>query len=99
MILLNECMKDFDENTSVTGKADNIMMELRPQIKGEDSPGKGTKFRVNKVKEWLTKTKPEEEPDPLKDTEGKDAIVDLTKSGLVRSAVECSKHWYIINGS
>ena len=40
------------------------------------------------------KTKPEEEPDVLKDegnlpkdTEGKDAIKDLMKSGLVRSAV------------
>ena len=43
------------------------------------------------MKEWLTKTKPEEEPDVLKDeenlpkgTEGEEAIVDLTKSGLVR---------------
>ena len=95
-----ERMKDFEENTSVAGKADNIMMDLktlRPQIKDEDSPGKETKFRVNKVKEWLTKTKPEKEPDALKDeenlpkdTEGKDAIVDLTKSGLVRSAVVSS---------
>ena len=92
-----ERMKDFEENTSVAGKADNIMMELKPRIKDEDSPDKETKFRVNKVKEWLTKTKPEEEPDVLKDeenrpkdTEGKEAIVDLTKSGLVRSAVVSS---------
>ena len=46
------------------------------------------------MKEWLTKTKPEEEPDVLKDeenlpkdTEGKEAIVDLTK---VRSVVVSS---------
>ena len=46
-----------------------------------------------KVKEWLAKAKPEEASNYLKDeenlskdTEGKDAIVDLTKSGLVRSA-------------
>ena len=92
-----ERMKDFEENTSVAGKADNIMMELRPRIKDEHSPDKETKFRVNKVKDWLTKTKPEEEPDVLKDeenlpkdTEGKEAIVDLTKSRLVRSAVVSS---------
>ena len=46
-----ERMKDFEENTSVAGKADNIMKELRSRIKDEDSPGKDTKFRVNKVKE------------------------------------------------
>ena len=62
-------MKDFEENTSVAGKADNIMMELKPRIKDEDSPDKETKFRVNKVKEWLTKMKPQEEPDVLKDEE------------------------------
>ena len=92
-----ERMKDFKEDTSVAGKADNIMTELRPQIKEEDPPGGDTKFRVHKVKEWLAKAKPEEKPDVLKDegnlpkdTEGKDAIVDLTKSGLVRSAVVSS---------
>ena len=81
----------------MAGKADNIMTELRPQIKEEDPPGRDTKFRVHKVKELLAKAKPEEEPDVLKDegnlpkdTEGKDAIVDLTKSGLVRSAVVSS---------
>ena len=58
-----ERMKDFEENTSVAGKADNIMMELKPRIKDKDSPDKETKFRVNKVKDWLTKTKLEEEPD------------------------------------
>ena len=49
------------------------------------------------MKEWLSKTKPEEEPDVLKDeenlpkgTEGEEAIVDLTKSGFVRSAVVSS---------
>ena len=49
------------------------------------------------MKEWLTKTKPEEEADVLKDeenlpkdTEGKEAITDLTKSGLLRSAVVSS---------
>ena len=90
-------MKDFEENTLVAGKADNIMMELKPRIKEEDSPDKETKFRVNKVKEWLTKTKPEEEPDVLKDeenlpkdTEGKEAIMDLMKSGLMRSALVSS---------
>ena len=92
-----ERMKDFEEDTSVAGKADNSMLELRPKIKKEDPPGKDTKFRVNRVKEWLAKAKPEEEPDVLKDkvnlpkdTEDKDAIVDLTKSGLVRSAVVSS---------
>ena len=50
-----ERMKEFEENTSVAGKADNIMMELKPRIKDEDSPDKETKFRVNKVKEWLTR--------------------------------------------
>ena len=92
-----ERMKDIEENTSVAGKEGNIMMELKPGIKDENSPDKETKLRVNKVKEWLTKTKPEEEPDVLKDeenlpkdTEGKEAIVDLTKSGLVKSAVVSS---------
>ena len=93
-----ERMKDFEKNTSVAGKADNIMTEQRPQIKDEDrSPGKETKFRVIKVKEWLTNAQPEEGLDALKgeedlpkDTEGKDAIVDLTMSGLVRSAVVSS---------
>ena len=52
---------------------------------------------MNREKEWLAKAKPEEEPDVLKnevnlpkDSEDKDAIVDLTKSGLVRSAVVSS---------
>ena len=92
-----ERMKDFEGNTSVAGKADNIMMEVKPRIKDEDSPDKETKFRVNKVKEWLTRTKPEGEPDVLKDeenlpkdSESKEAIVDLTKSGLVKSAVVSS---------
>ena len=83
-----ERMKDFEGNASVAGKADNIMMVLKPRIKYEDSPDKEAKLRVNKVKEWLTKTKPEEKADVLKDegnlpkgTEGKEAIVDLTKSG------------------
>ena len=48
-----ERMKDFEGNTSVAGKADNIMRELRAQIKDEDLNGKDTKFRVNKVTEWL----------------------------------------------
>lgn len=44
----------------------------------------------------MAKAKPEEEPDVNdegnlpKDTEGKDAIVDLAKSGLVTSAVVSS---------
>ena len=49
------------------------------------------------MKEWLTKTKPEEESDVLKDggnlpksTGGKEDIVELTKSRLVRSAVVSS---------
>ena len=49
------------------------------------------------MKEWLAKVKPKEDPGVLKvevnlpkDTEDKDAIVDLTKSGLVRSAVVSS---------
>ena len=46
-----ERMKDFEGNTSVAGKADNIMRELRAQIKDEDLNGKDTKFRVNKVTE------------------------------------------------
>ena len=37
---MKERMKDFEENTSVAGKADNIMMELKPRIKDEDSPDK-----------------------------------------------------------
>ena len=45
-----ERMKDFDEVTSVAGKADNAMAELIPQIQEEDSPGKDSRFRV-KVKD------------------------------------------------
>ena len=41
-----EQMQDFEENTSVAEKADNIMTELRPQIKDEASPGKDTKFSM-----------------------------------------------------
>ena len=51
-------MKDFEENTLVAGKADNIMMKLKPRIKDEDTTHKESKFRVNRVKEWLRKTNP-----------------------------------------
>ena len=43
---IGERMKDFEENTSVAGKAHNIMMELKPRIKDEDSPDKETKLRA-----------------------------------------------------
>lgn len=102
-----ERMKDFEENTLVTGKADNIVTELRPQINEEDSPGKDTKFRVNQVKEWLAKAKPEEEPNVKdeenlpKDTDGQQwylLIPRLTRLYFMatpvsgRTGTECSKH-------
>ena len=43
---IDERMKDFEENSSVAGKTDNIMMELKPRINDEDFPAKETKFRV-----------------------------------------------------
>lgn len=69
------------------------------QIKKEDSPEKDAKFTTQKVKEWLEKTKvnPKEEPDESnqkgdlpKPTEKKEMVVDLTRSGITRSALVSS---------
>ena len=71
-------------------------MKIEPtsQVKEEDTPQKHTRLTTQKVKEWLAKVNPKEEPDKLKEkdtppkvTEDKEIVLDTTKLGFLRSAL------------
>ena len=63
-----ERLKDFEDDTSVARKSEhNVKIELTSQVKEEDTPQKDTGLTTQRVKEWLAKVNPREEPDKLKE--------------------------------
>jgi len=73
-----------------------VKIEPTSQVKEEDTPQKDTRLKTQKVKEWLAKVNPKQEPDiwKEKDTpkaiEDKEMVLHTTKLGFSRSALVSS---------